>query len=359
MKISVILAMLICMVPTSVQAQQWWVSTHEDVWVQQERGDSLGLLRYGDQVTVLRCVPNCVDRTSWMYLAPYGRIRRLWMDSGPRDQEAVFLGGSPHNFRYAKVLRNISGTNIDRNDEIIIRSSRYFDEQGLAQLPDESTVPLSSLRILSPSDFHGWVLPPQHFVFVRENTIVTASDGSWESVNRYDRFSISLDTRHGVTTPRGVIPRNKVRVGYARTRPSQIPESAQWIHVSLDEQVLTAYEGDRMIFATLVSTGRKRGSTHTGVFQVRRKILYTHMRGGGRRPYSVQGVPFVMYYDGAIAIHGSYWADTFGTVRSHGCVNLSITDAEFLYNWTLPEVPAGWRAVHPTTIGTNIWVIVE
>lgn len=358
MKFSVLLVVLL-LTPTYSHAQQWWINTQEDVWVQQERGEPLGLLRYGDPITVVRCVPNCVDRASWVYLAPYGRIRRLWMDSTPRDQEAIFLAGSPHNFRYAKVLRNISNSNIDRNDEIIIRNSQYFAERGLAQLPDETTVPLSYLRILEPSEFHGWILPPQHFVFVISNTTVTQSDGSWETVNRYDRFSISLDTRIGVTTPRGVIPRNKVRVGYAHTRPREIPNNAQWVHVSLDEQVLTAYQGDQMIFATLVSTGRRRGSTHTGIFQVRRKILHTHMRGGGRRPYSVEGVPWVQYYDGAIALHGSYWHDRYGHVMSHGCVNLSMSDAEFLYNWSYPDVPAGWRAVHPTVLGTSVWVVVE
>jgi len=53
-----------------------------------------------------------------------------------------------------------------------------------------------------------------------------------------------------------------------------------------------------------------------------------------------------MYYDHGFALHTSYWHDGFGSVRSHGCVNLSPADARFLYHWSSPDVPPGWIAVY-------------
>jgi lipoprotein-anchoring transpeptidase ErfK/SrfK len=41
-----------------------------------------------------------------------------------------------------------------------------------------------------------------------------------------------------------------------------------------------------------------------------------------------------MYFDGQISLHGAYWHDMFGYPMSHGCVNMSISDAHWLFDWT-------------------------
>jgi lipoprotein-anchoring transpeptidase ErfK/SrfK len=163
-----------------------------------------------------------------------------------------------------------------------------------------------------------------------------------------------------VITPSGNLPRANVRVGQAVLRNMRVPVGARWVHVDLEQQILTAYEGERLVFATLVSTGRRDGSTRTGVFEVRRKITYTQMRGGGASPYSVEGVPYVLYFDGAVALHGAFWHDGFGQRRSHGCVNLAPADAQFLFDFAPPELPAGWRSVNPIALGLDsLWVEVS
>ncbi len=40
-----------------------------------------------------------------------------------------------------------------------------------------------------------------------------------------------------------------------------------------------------------------------------------------------------MYYDGPRALHGAYWRVKFGYELSHGCVNMSVGDAHWLYDW--------------------------
>ena len=45
----------------------------------------------------------------------------------------------------------------------------------------------------------------------------------------------------------------------------------------------------------------------------------------------MEDVPYVQFFDKAIALHGVFWHDDFGHVRSHGCVNLAPRDAARLF----------------------------
>ncbi|TAK19003.1 MAG: L,D-transpeptidase, partial [Myxococcaceae bacterium] len=67
---------------------------------------------------------------------------------------------------------------------------------------------------------------------------------------------------------------------------------------------------------------------------------------------------WVMYFEGSFALHGAFWHNGFGAMRSHGCVNMSPPDARWFYHWTEPHVPSGWSgayadAQHP---GTRVYV---
>jgi hypothetical protein len=72
-------------------------------------------------------------------------------------------------------------------------------------------------------------------------------------------------------------------------------------------------------------------------------------------PYEVGDVPWTMFYQNSYALHGAYWHNTFGRVRSHGCTNLSPIDARWLFHFTDDEVPAGWHARRQLKHGTWVW----
>ena len=72
--------------------------------------------------------------------------------------------------------------------------------------------------------------------------------------------------------------------------------------------------------------------------------------------HAFRDVPFVQYFTEGYAFHAAYWHDEFGTPRSHGCVNLSPIDAAWLFNWTLPEVPAAWHAALSLKKGTLVFI---
>lgn len=107
----------------------------------------------------------------------------------------------------------------------------------------------------------------------------------------------------------------------------------KWIEVILDEQRLIAWEDGRMVMTTLVSTGAQDTPTVRGVFRIYRKLDSQHMRGRG---YDLPNVPYVMYFKGSYAMHGTYWHDNFGQPMSHGCVNIPTGKAAWLYNWAPP-----------------------
>ncbi|MBX3066291.1 MAG: L,D-transpeptidase [Anaerolineae bacterium] len=130
--------------------------------------------------------------------------------------------------------------------------------------------------------------------------------------------------------------------------PTQAPKDADgkvvnghWVAVDLYEQTLVAYEDDVPVFATLVASGVPKHDTQEGVFAVWAKLERDGMSGAAGAPeaYALQSVPWVMYFDGSYSLHGTYWHDLFGYRQSHGCVNLTISDASYLYKWFATAKP--------------------
>ncbi|MBI5669893.1 MAG: L,D-transpeptidase [Chloroflexi bacterium] len=117
-------------------------------------------------------------------------------------------------------------------------------------------------------------------------------------------------------------------------RPSEV-DTDRWISIDLYEQVLVAYEGDQPVFATLVASGQSIWPTNEGLYHIYFRRTRKDMSGGkvGDDYYYLEEVPWTMFFDEGRALHGAYWHDGFGYRRSHGCVNLAITDAHWLYNW--------------------------
>jgi hypothetical protein len=140
----------------------------------------------------------------------------------------------------------------------------------------------------------------------------------------------------------------------------------RWIDVELATQTLVAYEGTTPVFATIVSTGKgpvgSDTATPPGVHRIWVKLVSTNMdnleKDDVDRHYSIEDVPWVMFFDKAVALHGAFWHRDFGRVRSHGCVNLAPLDAKRIFDWTAPRLPRGWSAALPTPLepGTAVRV---
>jgi LysM repeat protein len=126
-----------------------------------------------------------------------------------------------------------------------------------------------------------------------------------------------------------VIPGGSTSLVPATTSVSA-PTAGKWIDIRLASQSLVAYEGQQPVYWATVSTGTSRTPTPKGSFRIYSKLRSGTMAGPG---YRLPNVPYIMNFYGGYAMHGTYWHNNFGYPMSHGCVNMKISDAQWLYNW--------------------------
>lgn len=186
----------------------------------------------------------------------------------------------------------------------------------------------------------AWILDLSRiFVSTYPGGASESDTGRW--IDRYERiniFDVTLDAegwRWYMIGPNQWVKQTFVSKVQLTERPEDV--SGRWVAVDLYEQTLVAYEDDTPVYATLISSGLPRTETNEGLFEVWARLPRDRMAGatGAPNAYSLQSVPWVMYFDGGISLHGTYWHDLFGYRRSRGCVNLTISDARWLFEWFL------------------------
>lgn len=109
-----------------------------------------------------------------------------------------------------------------------------------------------------------------------------------------------------------------------------------WIEIDLSDQRLSAWNGKTLVRAFMVSTGKQSTPTPVGTYAIQSKFSSTQMRG---EDYNVPDVPYAMFFTGGYAIHGAYWHHSFGTPISHGCINMQVPSARWLYSWAPEGTP--------------------
>ncbi|NUN64822.1 L,D-transpeptidase [Pseudanabaena biceps] len=110
----------------------------------------------------------------------------------------------------------------------------------------------------------------------------------------------------------------------------------RWIEIRVRSQRLLAWQGNKLVYGVIVSTGKGDTPTPSGVFSIQNKYRTARMQG---EDYNVPDVPHVMYYSGNYAIHGAYWHRSFGIPVSHGCTNVAPDHAAWLYRWASVGTP--------------------
>lgn len=93
----------------------------------------------------------------------------------------------------------------------------------------------------------------------------------------------------------------------------------KWIEVSLDQQRLRAWEGNKIIMEFPISSGLWF-PTPKGDFSIWHKTRSQRMKGGSKELgtyYDLPNVPNNMFFYKGFAIHGAYWHNNFGHPMSH------------------------------------------
>lgn len=135
----------------------------------------------------------------------------------------------------------------------------------------------------------------------------------------------------------------------------------KWIEVSLNEQKLRAWEGNKMVIEFPISSGLWF-PTPKGEFSIWYKTRAQTMKGGSKELgtyYNLPNVPHNMFFYQGFAIHGAYWHNNFGKPMSHGCVNSPLASAAQLFEWSGPVVPENQSYVRATPENPGTRVIVH
>ena len=195
--------------------------------------------------------------------------------------------------------------------------------------------------------WNSWVYVGQRLVIPGISLAPTDPGSTSYVVQRGDTLH-SIALRFGTTVSalmnaNGLTNANFIYVGQSLSLPGStmapappqqpapvISHGAKWIDVNLSTQTLIAYANQTPVYQTRVSTGTAATPTVVGTYNIYAKYFSAPMSGPG---YYLPDVPYIMYFYRGYALHGTYWHSNFGTPMSHGCVNLSTPDSEWLFNW--------------------------
>lgn len=248
-------------------------------------------------------------------------------------------------------------------------------------------VPADRFGVAGPSDFKGvelgtdWQLPVA-WVHGGLETITTYDIDPQKKqpkpagkLKRFEAIQLTTDTIEvNSVTYLGLkngkwVKQSQVRLTAPGPAPEELKQDERWLDVNLAQQTLVAFEGSRPVFATLLSSGKsskikdKDHSTPLGRWRIREKHVTTTMDGDGTAagdlPYSIEDVPYVMYFYRSYAVHGAFWHRNYGVQMSHGCINLSPLDSRRLFFFTAPQIPTGWHGVWSSSSRPGSWVVVH
>lgn len=285
--------------------------------------------------------------------ATYARVERdTYTYSAPNGERVQFLEGNQSWWISVKERQTVGGELWYRTD-----TGRW--------------VRASDVRILPSARFRGayWNglyddgAMPQQFGFILnyDTHVHDTPDPDANDLDFYQKYSwvplYGMQNGWWNIGDNAWIWQDFVRPVRWQPRPAGVGPNDKWIDINLTQQTVAAYEGDRMVFATLTSTGKRTTPTVTGLFAVHSKYITHTMKGMSETgTYYLEEVPWTLYFHQAYALHGAYWHDGFGAIRSAGCVNLSPVDARWLFNWAGPVLPAGMNYIASSAANPGTWV---
>jgi lipoprotein-anchoring transpeptidase ErfK/SrfK len=197
----------------------------------------------------------------------------------------------------------------------------------------------------TPNNTVGWILTylaRDSIVETKRTPGVEIEDYTGHTLNNHDLVWVYDETEaNGMEWyrigPDEWVPANVVARVIPNTTPPEGVEGNRWIEVNLYEQTVAVYDNYELVFATLIASGLDPFWTRPGLFHIYEKLDSTPMSGSFEADrsdaYYLEDVPWTMYFDEARAFHGAYWRANLGFPQSHGCVNLSIGDSRWLYDW--------------------------
>jgi len=154
---------------------------------------------------------------------------------------------------------------------------------------------------------------------------------------RFGTTAAALATQNGLANPELIYVGQVLRLSGNAITPAT--GGARHIYIYLSQQHLYAYEGSRLVYSFVVSTGQAPTYTRAGEFKVQSKVP-----NAWGSTWSIW-MPYWLgiYWSGGLenGIHAlpilpngqALWAGYLGTPVSFGCVVLGTYEAQLLYDW--------------------------
>jgi hypothetical protein len=293
----------------------------------------------------------------------------------PRDEVPAFLknGGSARTWPYDLVEQTIPLGSM-------VSFTKSFEAEGRTWLlaADHTLVPADRVRPFRPTKFRGldlskgeaklpiaWMRVSAKPKYLHQGGAMTKTEASWPVRTHVELTGAVVEvdgkrwheTRDRSGSDPYFVAESDATVVEAETKvPIGVKEGQKWFFIRLTQGTLVAYEGTKPAFATLVSPGKggvpvkgrdpvEDATTPLGTYSVTFKDRAATMspETGKNRTFWISDVPHTLYFDPPFALHGAFWHERFGEYVSAGCVNLSPVDAEHLFGWSDPPVPAEWQ----------------
>ena len=113
---------------------------------------------------------------------------------------------------------------------------------------------------------------------------------------------------------------------------------AQHINIDISEQRLYAFEYGILRNSFLISSGLNN-ATPIGTHSVLAKLPLVHYAWsygeGNPNNYDLGWIPYNLRFYPHIYIHYAPWHNNFGHQMSHGCVNVNLSNIQWLYDWAV------------------------
>jgi len=271
------------------------------------------------------------------------------IDQVDRRQGAAFLESFLWEGRRYNVTTDLRVAPADR-----YRPIRGSTHHGV-QLGVEKQLPLVLIR---KAGGKRWLWQASKKAMIADGELEYRGAHELTGKQQFFRGVLHFETKDGFW----VDDRHASRLDPAKRMPKWGKNGEKWLDVNITKQTLVAYEGERPVYATLVSTGEDGlaeggRATKKGIFRVHTKYVATTMDSTAvGEEFELRDVPYVQYFEEGFALHGAYWHDSFGTPKSHGCINLTPEDARRLFYWTDPPVPSRWHGSQKSLTGTVLFI---
>ena len=212
---------------------------------------------------------------------------------------------------------------------------------GFSEDPEHKTAKVTVDSAKLQGYLYQTVVPRVAYPALSRQVSVNVDEGGAEILTREGREGLAVDVsalsaqisqamRSGVRLS-AVVPTKPV--AYA-TETKKIYN--RWVEVDISEQRLYAWNKDQQELNVLISSGTYLHPTPLGTFYIYAKTRSQTMKGGSRTAgdyYELPNVEWINWFYGDYSTHGTYWHNNFGKRMSHGCINMTIAHAQFLYEW--------------------------